>query len=127
MNAQLGAVTAKMQQDVQTQVNAQLAQLEERRSRELDQRLAAAQAQALAEQGPVRAEGMPQMPPLAVAPGGGIAPVLPPEMARATGITQHPGASADAAALPPGTTITITDPQNLPPELFRALMDYAAR
>lgn len=127
VNAQLGAVTAKMQQDVQAQVNAQLAQLEERRSRELDQRLAAAQAQALAEQGPVRAQGMPQLPPLAKAPGGGVAPVLPPGMAAATRITGQSPAAADPAALPPGTTITITDPQNLPPDLFRALMDYAAR
>lgn len=127
VNAQLGAVTAKMQQDVQAQVNAQLAQLEERRVRELEQQLAAAQAQALAEQGPVQAEGMPQLPPLIVAPGGGVAPMLPPGMAAATGITQRPASPGDPAALPPGTTITITDPQNLPPELFRALMDYAAR
>ena len=120
VNAQLGAVTAKMQQDVQAQVNAQLAQLEERRSRELDERLAAAQAQALAAQGPVQAQGMPSLPPLTLAPGGGVAPVLPRERAA-------PEVAPDPAALPPGTTITITDPQNLPPDLFRALMDYAAR
>lgn len=128
VNAQLGAVTAKMQQDVQAQVNAQLAQIEARRSRELEEALAAAQARSLAEQGPIRAEGMPQMPPLAAAPGGGVAPVLPRDMAAATPITPRPGAGpTDPASLPPGTTITITDPQNLPPELFRALMDYAAR
>jgi len=124
VNAQLGAVTAKMQQDVQAQVNAQLAQLEERRSRELDERLAAAQAQALAAQGPVRAQGMPSLPPLKLAPGGGVAPVLSRDQA---GETPRSEISADPAALPAGTTITITDPQNLPPELFRALMDYAAR
>ena len=68
------------------------------------------------------------MPPLAPAPGGGVAPVLPRDMASATTITRRPGGTpADPADLPPGTTITITDPQNLPPELFRALMDYAAR
>ena len=50
------------------------------------------------------------------------------DMAAATTITPRPGGTpADPADLPPGTTITITDPQNLPPELFRALMDYAAR
>ena len=127
VNAQLGAVTVKMQQDVQAQVNAQLAQMEQRRTRELEQALAAAQARSLAEQGPVRAQGMPQLPPLAVAPGGGIAPVLPREMASATPLAQRPGTPTDPAVLPPGTTITITDPQNLPPDLFRALMDYAAR
>lgn len=127
VNAQLGAVTAKMQQDVQAQVNAQLAQIDARRTRELEEALAAAQARSLAEQGPIRAEGMPQMPPLAAAPGGGVAPVLPRDMAQATPITPGPGRPTDPASLPPGTTITITDPQNLPPELFRALMDYAAR
>ena len=128
VNAQLGAVTARMQQDVQAQVNAQLAQMEARRTRELEEALAATQARSLAEQGPIRAEGMPQMPPLAAAPGGGVAPVLPRDMAAATPITQRAGGTpADPARLPPGTTITITDPQNLPPELFRALMDYAAR
>ena len=128
VNAQLGAVTAKMQQDVQAQVNAQLAEMDARRTRELEDALAAAQARSLAEQGPIRAEGMPQMPPLAPAPGGGVAPVLPRDMASATTITRRPGGTpADPADLPPGTTITITDPQNLPPELFRALMDYAAR
>lgn len=125
VNAQLGVVTTKMQQDVQAQVNAQLAQLEERRSRELDERLAAAQARALAEQGPVRAQGMPQLPPLMLAPGGGVALSRP---TGAAGLRPAEAAGAtDPAALPPGTTITITDPQNLPPELFRALMDYAAR
>ena len=61
--------------------------------------------------------------------GGIIAPVLPRDLAAATTIRQRPDPRipADPAALPAGTTITITDPQNLPPELFRALMDYAAR
>lgn len=128
VNAQLGAITARMQQDVQAQVNAQLAQIEKRRTRELEEALAAAQARSLAEQGPIRAQGMPQLPPLAAAPGGGVAPVLPRDMASATTITQRPGGTpTDPASLPPGTTITITDPQNLPPALFRALMDYAAR
>lgn len=128
VNAQLGAVTAQMQRDVQAQVNAQLAEMDARRTRELEDALASAQARSLAEQGPIRAEGMPQMPPLAPAPGGGVAPVLPRDMASATTITRRPGGTpADPADLPPGTTITITDPQNLPPELFRALMDYAAR
>lgn len=127
VNAQLGAVTARMQQDVQAQVNAQLAQMEARRTRELEKALAAAQARTLAEQGPVRAQGMPQLPPLTVAPGGGIVPALPRDMASATAITQRPAAPTDPARLPPGTTITITDPQNLPPDLFRALMDHAAR
>lgn len=121
VNAQLGAITAQMQQDVQAQVNAQLAQIEKRRASELETRLAAAQDRALADQGPVRAEGMPQLPPLVMAPGGGIAPAPSSGPAAA-----HP-LPADQAALPPGTTITISDPQNLPPELFRALMDYAAR
>lgn len=101
VNAQLGAVTAQIQADVQAQVNAQLARIEADRRRELDSRLADAQAGALAAQGPVQtssvqAAGMPALP-------------------------RQPG------ALPPGTTITITDPQNLPPELFRALMDHAGR
>ncbi|HHW33768.1 MAG TPA: hypothetical protein GXX24_06470, partial [Paracoccus solventivorans] len=65
-----------------------------------------------AAQGPVAAPAeMPALPPLARHPGGGIAPAAP----------------AAPKALPPGSTITITDPQNLPPELFRALMDYADR
>lgn len=127
VNAQLGAVTAKMQQDVQAQVNAQLARLEERRSRELEQRLAAAQQQALADQGPVRAQGMPSLPPLTRAPGGGIAPQGLPRSAAAPGSAPPPAAPPDPGALPAGTTITISDPQNLPPDLFRALMEYAAR
>lgn len=110
VNAQLGAVTAQIQADVQAQVNAQLARIEADRRRELDSRLAEAQAGALAAQGPVAAgAGMPSLPTLARHSGGGIAPAESPE------------------ALPPGTTITITDPQNLPPELFRALMDHAGR
>lgn len=109
VNAQLGAVTARMQRDVQAQVNAQLARLESERARELDSRLAAAQAGALAQQGPISAAGMPSMRMATVAP------------------RRDSAAHADAAALPAGTTITITDPQNLPPELFRALMDYAVQ
>lgn len=99
VNAQLGAVTAQIQADVQAQVNAQLARIEADRAAALDSRLAEAQAMALAAQGSMRgaAAGMPALP------------------------RQEPD------ALPPGTSITITDPQNLPPELFRALMDYAAR
>lgn len=135
VNAQLGAVTAQIQRDVQAQVNAQLARLDAERTRELEARLATAQDQALAAQGPAQAVGdgrsvaMPTLPPLARAPGGGIAPVLPRDLAAATPIRQRPDPRipADPAALPVGTTITITDPQNLPPELFRALMDYAAR
>ncbi|HMM07620.1 MAG TPA: hypothetical protein PKA35_00715 [Paracoccus solventivorans] len=112
VNAQLGAVTAQIQADVQGQVNAQLARIEADRAGALEARLAEAQAQALAAQGPVAAPaGMPALPPLARHPGGGIAPAAPPA----------------PEALPPGSTITITDPQNLPPELFRALMDYADR
>ena len=143
VNAQLGAVTAQMQRDVQAQVNAQLAELDARRTRELEARLAEAQGEALADQGAVSATGaaravelsadprgaadalpgmaatMPALPPLTRAPGGGIAPKLP---AR-----PDPRIPADPSALPAGTTITITDPQNLPPELFRALMTYATR
>ena len=126
VNAQLGAITAQMQRDVQAQVNAQLAELDARRTQELEQRLAEAQGQALADQGTVTAEGaprvitaMPSLPPLTRAPNGAVVPRLP---AR-----PDPRIPADPAALPAGTTITITDPQNLPPELFRALMDYAAR
>ena len=134
VNAQLGAVTAQMQKDVQAQVNAQLAELDARRNRELEARLTAAQDEALATQGPVRAEGpaqavtMPRLPPLGRAPGGGIAP-LPSAPLAVTPIRTRPDARlpADPSALPQGTTITITNPQNLPPELFRALMDYAAR
>ena len=47
VNAQMGQVTARIQQQVQDQVNAQLAQIEAQRGRELDARLAAAQAEAL--------------------------------------------------------------------------------
>lgn len=135
VNAQLGAVTAQMQRDVQAQVNAQLARLDAERTRALEARLATAQDQALAAQGPAQAVGdgpsvtMPTLPPLARGPGGGIAPLLPRDLAAATPIRQRPDPRipADPAALPAGTTITITDPQNLPPELFRALMNYAAR
>ena len=127
VNAQLGAVTARMQQEVQAQVNAQLAQLEDRRTRELERALAAAQSRSIQDQGPVRAEGMPQLPPLTVTPGGGIAPALPRGVAATPSITRRPGTPTDPADLPPGTTLTITDPQSLPPELFRALIDYAAR
>ena len=135
VNAQLGAVTAKMQQDVQAQVDAQLAALEKTRTAQLEERLAAAQGSALEAQGPVTIQGeagrieMPALPPLTRAPGGGIVPALPREAAAATVLTNRPDARipADPAALPAGTTITITDPQNLPPELFRALMDFAGR
>ena len=127
VNAQLGAVTAQMQRDVQAQVNAQLAELDARRTRELEARLAEAQGRVLADQGPVPAEmpqagpplRMPSLPPLTVAPGGAIVPVLPRR--------PDPRIPDDPAMLPTGTTITITDPQNLPPDLFRALMDHAAR
>ena len=51
VNAQLGAVTAQMQRDVQAQVNAQLAALDAKRNAELEARLAAAQGEALAAQG----------------------------------------------------------------------------
>lgn len=109
VNAQLGTVTAQIQADVQAQVNAQLARLEQDRLRELDSRLAEAQAGALAAQNPAAAPlRMPALPPRSAGPG------------QAHGF-DSPG------ALPPGTTITITDPQHLPPELFRALMDHAAR
>ena len=89
VNAQLGAVTAQMQRDVQAQVNAQLARLDAERTRELEARLATAQDQALAAQGPAQAVGdgpsvtMPTLPPRARAPGGGIAPVLPRDLAAA--------------------------------------------
>lgn len=119
VNAQLGAVTARMQQQVQAQVNAQLTELDARRTAELESRLADAQGRALAEQGPVTARPMPRLPPLTVAPGGGIVPQM--------GSAAPPDLPGDPADLPPGTTITITDPQNLPPDLFRALMVYAAR
>lgn len=140
VNAQLGAVTAQMQRDVQAQVNAQLAELDARRTRELEARLSEAQAAALAAQGPVTVAGepasrtipapaMPSLPPLTRTPAGAIVPALPPGDAAATAIVRRPdpGMPADPAALPEGTTITITDPQNLPPDLFQALMAYAAR
>ncbi|HRO14800.1 MAG TPA: hypothetical protein PLL33_07120, partial [Paracoccus sp. (in: a-proteobacteria)] len=117
-NAQLGAVTARMQQQVQAQVNVQLAELDARRTAELERRLAEAQNQALADRGPVTAAPMPRLPPLTMAPSGGIVPQMAPAA------DPRPD---DLAALPPGTTITITDPQNLPPDLFHALLAYAAR
>ncbi|MDO5658119.1 MAG: hypothetical protein Q4G36_07330 [Paracoccus sp. (in: a-proteobacteria)] len=43
--------------------------------------------------------------------------------------TPPPAAPVSApaqAAIPQGSTITIHDPQNLPPELFDALMDYVS-
>ncbi len=118
VNAQLGAVTARMQQQVQAQVNVQLAELDARRTAELERRLAEAQNQALADRGPVTAAPMPRLPPLTMAPSGGIVPQMAPAA------DPRPD---DLAALPPGTTITITDPQNLPPDLFHALLAYAAR
>lgn len=137
VNEQLGAVTAQMQRDVQAQVNAQLAQLDASRTRELDQRLAAAQTTALQTAPAPRAGGaaaqarapMPHLPPLVRAPGGGIAPAppVPPGTGPQIAHRPDPRIPAQPAALPPGTTITISDPQNLPPDLFRALMEYAAR
>lgn len=130
VNAQLGAVTARMQRDVQAQVNAQLAELDARRTQELEARLAEAQGRALQGRSATAAPGaMPRLPPLVRAPGGGIAPALPRDQAAATRLARRPDPRipADPAALPAGTTITITDPQNLPPALFKALMDYAAR
>lgn len=128
VNAQLGAVTAQMQRDVQAQVNAQLAQLESRGTEQLQSRLASAQDKAAAP-ATVERRTMPRLPPLVRAPGGGIAPGLPPAQAAGTAIARRPDPRipADPAALPAGTTITISDPQNLPPELFRALMAYAVR
>lgn len=129
VNAQLGAVTAQMQRDVQAQVNAQLAQLESRRTEQLQSRLASAQDKAAAAPATVERRTMPRLPPLVRAPGGGIAPALPPAQAAGTAIARRPDPRIpeDPAALPAGTTITISDPQNLPPDLFRALMAYAAR
>lgn len=139
VNAQLGAVTAQMQRDVQAQVNAQLAALDARRNAELEARLAAAQGEALAAQGPVQARGeggvavmpaMPTLPPLVRAPGGGIAPARPdgtlPGAAATADMAARGGAGLpdDPAALPAGTTITISDPQALPPELYRALVAF---
>lgn len=114
VNAQLGAVTAKMQQQVQAQINTQLAAIEAQHRAELEQRLAEAQQGALATQGRVSAPEMPRLPPLTVAPGG-IVPRL-----------SGPALPRDPTNLPEGTTVTITNPQQLPPQLFRALMDYAA-
>lgn len=104
VNAQLGAVTERMQRDMQAQVNAQLAELDARRTRELETRLAKAQGAALSDQGPVTAKpdtartgpaagsvAMPVLPPLEVAPGGGIAPTR----------TQGRAVPDDPAALPP--------------------------
>ena len=132
VNAQLGAVTARMQRDVQAQVNAQLAELDARRTQELETRLAEAQERAMQGRPPATTAApgaMPRLPPLVRASGGGIAPALPRDQAAATRLARRPDPRipADPAALPAGTTITITDPQNLPPALFKALMDYAAR
>ena len=132
VNAQLGSVTARMQRDVQAQVNAQLAALGARRTRELETRLAEAQGLALqggSGAGDAPSRSMPRLPPLVRALGGGIAPDLTRDQAAATRLTRRPDPRipADPAALPAGTTITISDPQNLPPALFKALMDYAGR
>lgn len=126
VNAQMGQVTARIQQQLQDQVNAQLAQIEARRGRDLDARLAAAQAAAL--------EGAAHT----ATPGTGTAasalpvsqmPTLPPMPSVAKPPRPAAGQAdrlpTDPAALPPGTTITITDPQSLPPELFRRLMEHA--
>ena len=128
VNAQMGQVTARIQQQVQDQVNAQLAQIEAQRGRDLDARLAAAQAEALTGTAGTAttatgtaAPGLPvsRMPTLPPMP-----PIPQPSRAAAGHAAPLP---SDPAALPPGTTVTITDPQALPPELFRMLMEHARR
>lgn len=118
VKAQLAQATAQVQAQVQTQLNAQLAQMQAQSTAELDTRIAAAQDRALSDQATV-GEGA-RMPSLArttqaLAAASGPKPAAEP----ATEVT-------DPATLPPGTTITIRDPQAMPPELYQALMAYAA-
>lgn len=126
IGSQLAQSTARMQEQVQAQLNEQLRQLQRQSSAELDTRIAAAQEKALDEQGAAVAGGSPvaRMPSLSA-----TIQSLDARTARGAGApaARQSAAPADPAALPPGTTITITDPQALPPELFRALMDFASR
>ncbi|MBV0891694.1 hypothetical protein KTN05_07485 [Paracoccus sp. Z118] len=122
VKAQLGQATARMQEQVQSQLNAQLRQMQQQSAAELDTRIAAAQEQALADQ----AAGAAVPPDTRMPSLAGTLQALDTGAARAAVQPSRP-AEGDPAALPPGTSITITDPQNLPPELFRALMAYASR
>ncbi|WP_112873694.1 hypothetical protein [Paracoccus endophyticus] len=125
VNAQMGQVTARIQQQVQDQVNAQLAQIEAQRGRELDARLAAAQAEALTgTSGPATTATGTAAPGLPVSRMPTLPPIPQPSRAAAGQAAPLP---SDPAALQPGTTITITDPQALPPELFRMLMEHVRR
>ena len=125
VNAQMGQVTARIQQQVQDQVNAQLAQIEAQRGRDLDARLAAAQAEALTgTAGTATTATGTAAPGLPVSQMPTLPPITQPSRAAAGQAAPLP---SDPAALPPGTTITITDPQALPPELFRMLMEHVRR
>ncbi|WP_299359019.1 hypothetical protein [uncultured Paracoccus sp.] len=130
IRAQLAQATATMQTQVQAQVNAQLKQLQQQSAAELDTRIAAAQERALEEQANAGAGATipkdARMPSLT-----GTLQSLDADTARGTAEprerTASPASDGGPASLPPGSTLTITDPQNLPPDLYRALMEYAAQ
>ena len=129
IGSQLAQSTARMQEQVQAQLNEQLRQLQRQSSAELDTRIAAAQEKALEGQGAAVAGGSTIAPDARMPSLSATIQSLDARTARGAGApaARPAPAPADPAALPPGTTITITDPQALPPELFRALMDFASR
>lgn len=96
-NAQLAEWHGAVVAQVQAQVDAQLQALHQQNADALQSSLADAQSEAL---------------PFEYTP--------PPAAPVST------TAAPTQTALPQGTTITIHDPQNLPPELFDALMDYVS-
>lgn len=134
IRSQLAQATARVQEQVQAQLNEQLSQMQRQSTAELDTRIAAAQDKALADQAGGAAPGAAGAVPSDARMPSLSATVQSLDARAARGAVQpsaragaQASAPADPAALPPGTTITITDPQAMPPELFRALMDYASR
>ena len=126
IKAQLAQATQQMQAQVQAQLNDQLAQLQRQRDADLGTRMRAAQEQALKD-----AAAAPMPPALTgggqaggvqagAAPGDAATPSSPASPAPA-------GLPANPADLPPGSSLTITNAERLPPELYAALTAYMAR
>ena len=143
IKAQLAQATQQMQAQVQAQLNDQLAQLQRQRDADLGTRMRAAQEQALKD-----AAAAP-MPPALTGGSKGTSQTAGEATAGAGAAGGRPagattsgtdaatpsspaspapaGLPANPADLPPGSSLTITNAERLPPELYAALTAYMAR
>lgn len=137
VNAQLGPWRDTVQVQVQEQVNAQLREQQSRADAELSQAIAAALEKSFAEAGqtmPVLPQAMTAdpMPAASSSADAGSADAARGDSTAldAANIGPLPADTSDIpvqTSLPTGTTITILDPQNLPPGLYQSLMAYVTR